>query len=433
MNSLDLTDHVGRTGLPAAAQANVSLHAKKIGLQALIAVLLFVYLADFPGRERSSGFDAQIVVRLAIAAACGLVGLWRLSRSVELINWFPGALSVGLGLWATMILPASIDPARSIVATCIIWCVILFVPAVMQQLSAKEFIAAVLVSQFVFFVACWITYLIAPEFGGYEFVGRDGELYYRFGGLVHPNGLGHEAAIFLILLLATGLNRWTHWKVLAAPALFALVTLIRTESRTSIIAAALAALLLLCCYGILRLPKAPVAWFLAAVLIVVLGTAEWNQESLLRNFSRSGDLEEVIGANGRADVWEFAVSKIADSPLTGYGCGCGYTVTFEKYDQAAPHAHNQFLGIMMDMGVPGGLLLAGMVAALLWSMVTRPDAMPDGIFLLLVISGITEIPVFSAHPLTATLLWIAALHWRKVYPATQESREPAVAIEGTCP
>jgi O-antigen ligase len=426
MNSFGFAGSTALSPSPAASQTEHAPWTGKLALQALIVAYFFITVAEFRVREQSTEIDAQILLRLLVSFAAGLFGLISLPRTLPLFNRFPGALCIIYAVWAVLVVPASIDPLHSFIDVGFTWCAILFVPAVLTRLSAKEVVFTVIAAQFVFLLSCWITYLIAPEFGDHSFLTADGTMYYyRFGGLTHPNGLAQETAMFIILLVTAGLERWAPRPAIVALCAFGVVTLLFTESRTSIIAVALTSLVLLGRHGVFRLPKAPVAWFLAAFLVFLVGTMEWNPETFLRSLTRSGEVEEIAHANGRLDLWRFAAGKIAAAPVAGYGYGCGALVVHEKFGSIAPHVHNQFLNAMLDMGIPGGLLLLSMFAVLLGAMFFRRDAFPDGVVLVALISGFTEITVFNVTPSGSTFLWITALFWGQCRRSAARSGTPA--------
>jgi O-antigen ligase len=78
---------------------------------------------------------------------------------------------------------------------------------------------------------------------------------------------------------------------------------------------------------------------------------------------------------GRTDIWRFALEKLADHPLLGYGFEAFWNTAAVRYgtDNAAAwvagaaHAHNCFVDVAMSMGVPG-------VALALWAFVVQPLA-----------------------------------------------------------
>jgi O-antigen ligase len=67
---------------------------------------------------------------------------------------------------------------------------------------------------------------------------------------------------------------------------------------------------------------------------------------------------------GRADVWELALEKIAERPVTGFGFSAYWALESTRYGQEdstqwaghAAHAHNGYIDAALNIGIPGLLL-----------------------------------------------------------------------------
>ena len=76
----------------------------------------------------------------------------------------------------------------------------------------------------------------------------------------------------------------------------------------------------------------------------------------------------ISGWDGRREIWSRAIYMIQDFPFTGIGMGSFGDVAdalypfFSYSPGAVPHAHNLFLQIAVDLGIPG---LIGWLAILL--------------------------------------------------------------------
>jgi O-antigen ligase len=76
---------------------------------------------------------------------------------------------------------------------------------------------------------------------------------------------------------------------------------------------------------------------------------------------------------GRTDIWRYALTKLAERPLTGFGFDAFWNTAAVRYGAdtdaswvaEAAHAHNGFVDIAMSMGAPG-------VALSLWAFVLQP-------------------------------------------------------------
>jgi O-antigen ligase len=213
-------------------------------------------------------------------------------------------------------------------------------------------------------------------------------IYQRFTVLVadsvHPNVLAGSLVILLPvslgLLWFSGkrlgwLNR--AWIGLAALGMAAILML--TESRSAW-AALLAAGVLMAALrwrrGWLLLPLAAAA---GAALLAHVGAAH------LLDLLASSDL--VSGLDGRLEIWSRAVYMIQDFPFTGIGLGSFGPVADRLYPffSYAPntilHAHNLFLQVAVDLGMPGliaWLAIVGTVSTSAWQLYRRGQQVQDG-------------------------------------------------------
>jgi len=101
------------------------------------------------------------------------------------------------------------------------------------------------------------------------------------------------------------------------------------------------------------------AWLLVAgavALVVAIGLGYGNAlaEFLLQMDARSGTLAS------RLEVWQRGVMMVQDFPFTGIGIGTYNSIAHLLYpffiaapDEVVPHAHNQFLEVAVDLGIPG--------------------------------------------------------------------------------
>lgn len=105
-------------------------------------------------------------------------------------------------------------------------------------------------------------------------------------------------------------------------------------------------------------------------------------------------------------LWRKTIGMVADVPLTGVGVG-NFAVVFPKYEHQPapkPHAHNDALQMLAELGVPGLVLLLGLLvataAALLRALMRAPDhgafVAGAGLFGSLVVfaaGGVFEVPI----------------------------------------
>ncbi len=166
---------------------------------------------------------------------------------------------------------------------------------------------------------------------------------------------------------------WVNWLVLGVlVALLGLMVglLVLTQSRSAYVGlgVALAGLL------IFALPKWARLWALAAITGAVLGLAILFWPALIELGSivtQTAPVELTSDSSGvtlaqRVQIWGWAWSLIRDFPLTGIGMNTFRSVVFLFFPAPCStvacdfgHAHNEFLQVALDLGVPGLLAFIG--------------------------------------------------------------------------
>ncbi len=130
-----------------------------------------------------------------------------------------------------------------------------------------------------------------------------------------------------------------------------LIVLFLTQSRGGIIALASALLFMV----LLRWKR---GWLLLAsvAIIILLSEPLLKFSETLKNFMTA---DMLGGFEGRIEIWSRALSIIGDFPFTGVGLGNFGIVADTLYPfiyhsaGSIPHAHNLYLQIATDIGLPG--------------------------------------------------------------------------------
>lgn len=248
---------------------------------------------------------------------------------------------------------------------------------------------------------------------------------------IHPNQLAGLIALYLPLLVSMlAVPPATHsprWRLALAPAaLLALFVLLLTQSRGGWIGAAagLFALLILWAWVLPPSGSRRVLRLVAAGLVVGgVAVAAWFGPERLRDLWLNPPAATAIGAlntlDYRKDLWPWAVTAIADFPLSGVGLGAFKLVVFRLYPVAITagdigHAHNVFLQTALDVGLPGLVVYLAIlfVAAAVGLRIARRDAgfRPISLGLL---AGLAAVHVFGLADAIALgakpgiALWIA--------------------------
>ena len=186
---------------------------------------------------------------------------------------------------------------------------------------------------------------------------------------INPNILAGVLVMIIPLGLALAMrrgwvNRW--WGLLLwAPVLLMVNALVLSQSRGSWLAL-VAALLLL---SWLFWPRRVMVLVGAAV---VVGAALWWQGNA--RYVLDHDLVQSAQASllRRLDIWRLSLQMVAEQPFTGIGLGTyeqTFTARFPNLPLiggrlAPPHAHNLFIQVALDLGIPGLLAYLCLLAAL---------------------------------------------------------------------
>ncbi len=214
---------------------------------------------------------------------------------------------------------------------------------------------------------------------------------------INPNILGAALALILTLAVALVLRRtWsTHWwlpMLTVFPILLMGNSLIISQSRSSWLALLLAGLIMLWLFG----PKAVGVLAMGVVVIgvVVIAVGAFWLPGALTDGVASLPLNTIIQSAQdsfvrRLDIWRFSIEMVASSPLAGIGLGAyeqAFTTRFPTLPLvggrlAPPHAHNLWLQLALDLGLPGLLAVVGLLGQLtrqlLDSLATDEDSPRD--------------------------------------------------------
>lgn len=247
---------------------------------------------------------------------------------------------------------------------------------------------------------------------------------------INANQLAGALALYLPIALALAAGWWRErklWPGLVAFLLAGLTgaTLILTQSRSGWIGAVagLVALAALAGWATGRRPAQIAAIVAPAALIAIVAAVIIYQPETVASFiNTSRQSENEISLSGRPEIWSRALYAIQDFPFTGTGLGTFRRVVHLLYplftispDTDIAHAHNLFLQVALDLGLPGLIAyLAILWIALVigWRSARAAAGMPRGLALGLVaglialhIYGLTDTIALGAKPGIA--FWLA--------------------------
>ena len=361
--------------------------------QATIAILAFSCLALFLAIVSSVGAAPSIPPSCfktpTIRWAAAFLGFAFLS-----ISWTAAPLLSAGGYWATW--------AADIF---IVW-LLLSRPNPMQQ-AHSLFKGAIWGATLVALIAWYIPPTIDLRLGNEDFL--------------HPNVLGRlfSLTILLALYLARENKIW-RW-----PALWLAITLLRTLSKTSIVAF-IAAILFYLVYDS-ALGRRTKIWFgviSAAVLI-----SFWTLlETYLEAYSTQGASLETF--TGRTIIWGISAEYALEKPLFGYGF-YSYRTIIPPFGQfEAWQAHNELLQQFFSFGLLGAVAVIGLYWAFFRQIRRAPAShlktLAATLLVFALVRGLTDAEVFdlSCPIWLVVMLSILLSSTANELPAVQSTATP---------
>jgi O-antigen ligase len=124
--------------------------------------------------------------------------------------------------------------------------------------------------------------------------------------------------------------------------------------------------------GVLMLVREPAALrprgaVLATLAVLVLAAASSALFVRVQDEREEGQTARALASDPRLTLWPVVLDRVAQKPLTGYGFGRGIergTLREEAGESQLWHAHNLFLDLMLQTGLPGVLFFAFLLLAL---------------------------------------------------------------------
>lgn len=312
--------------------------------------------------------------------------------------------------------------------------------------TVRRFHAAVLLAGLASAVIAWVQ-VFAPGFANGEVIARSGLVGRAVGNLRQPN---HLSSLLMWALVAwVPLAQTNRFAVLAghrerllalATATFLMWAVVLTASRTGIVGVVLLAL-----WGVLdrRLSRwVRVALCAAPVVygLIALGMSAWAHATA-QTFGGEARLGEGDISASRFGIWANTLELIRQNPWTGVGWGefnFAWTLTPFPGRPVAffDHTHNLPLQLWVELGIPLGTLVLGLLVWALvqagmrsWRVEGEGGAMSRAAFVMVLMIGVHslfEYPLWYAYfLLPAAWAWGYALRQPQAAPATS-NQVPAV-------
>ena len=202
--------------------------------------------------------------------------------------------------------------------------------------------------------------------------------------------------------------------------------LLALSSRQRVIAVVALVALALACVGLGKLPRpAKAAAAPAPAAPTAVATKGVDAELVFRledeiGFPPSGEYRPPVhrtflGSSGRVQAWDGALRQGAKRPIAGYGFGTEEKVFVDRFFAfEGRFVENSYIGLFLQLGVAGAVLLATLLVALVWSAVRsvrrcRPAAASTGVLVAACLIGMTQSGLLSVGNIAATSIWISVL------------------------
>ncbi len=206
------------------------------------------------------------------------------------------------------------------------------------------------------------------------------------GGIgIHPNQIAGTITLVLPLLVAlwaesafggTPHRRIIRWTIVFVT-FFCGIALLLTQSRSAWLGVLTGLLLLLLLWGATsessrnrRLIRIGAGVLIALVLLLLVAMGPQRIQQLWLSPPQETAVGSLSTLNFRQHLWPWAIQAVGDFPITGTGLGTFRQVAGRLYpipigpDLDFAHAHNVFLQVVLDLGIPG---LIAYIAILLLS------------------------------------------------------------------
>jgi len=112
-----------------------------------------------------------------------------------------------------------------------------------------------------------------------------------------------------------------------------------------------------------------------AIAALAAGAGAWRI-GLPRLVEALSATQTLGGLDGRLEVWSRAIYMLQDFPFTGIGMGTFKQVANAMYpfflagpNADVPHAHNLFLQVGVDLGLPGLVAYLALLLVTAWSLI----------------------------------------------------------------
>lgn len=359
--------------------------------------------------------DAQVWLKLAIVAGCGLYGTMGMltdSRVRRVVRSFPVVCILAIFCLYSLSSLFAFEPAQAMASSFSILAVYLATITTVCSIGQIRTLKAAFWGSGLFVIGSWMVYLLVPEIGVIQEAIPGGNYVERMGGLSHPNTLGQCAGLCTVMGLGLYFFYGQKKKLTIILVLFAIAALIQCYSRTAIAGTVIAVAV-----GMRHLiwRRQNLSWILGSIAIGIAGLMlastqtdfERTIDESMKKFSKSGDSEEITSATGRGEIWAKSIRLIGKKPAIGYG------PTSSKFllEDYSLYTHNLWLNVGLSCGILGLIVAVLMCVSRFAMLFSSHSFVADGLFMFIFINGLFENVIFSNICGLPTICWILALSW----------------------
>ncbi|MEM8916768.1 MAG: O-antigen ligase family protein, partial [Pseudomonadota bacterium] len=379
--------------------------------------VLYIFFSAAVWRNRDfsdTSLDFQVLIQLAFWAYGGLLGFLHLPVIAKKMNDY--LVITVLVMMAVIVVSPFWSPnfTYSMFSAALNVMFLLFALTLVYKLEERELVWVMTFATLMLVVPSLAMSPFQNSFA--EVTGEGTGAEDRLRGMTgHPIGLALVCSILMLCSVAIFINNWGSRVLPIAFFAMAVATIALTQSRTPLVGA-LFACMAVPAYRFRILGRASGLIFILigilAVTVIVSGLEYIIPEDFLANFSRSGEVREILSLTGRGEIWNFTLGKIAERPLLGWGVGSGADVILPNYTDPTMnimHAHNALLHFTLSTGVIGGMLLATVFCMMLYRSFKYGSVFTSTLVVMLMVAGITEAVYMNNRPNMMTFFLYAAV------------------------
>lgn len=409
---IDVTFLVVGIGFITSYTALIIMSIQGSGRAIAIYLGLLVFLADISlrgGGAEGGTLDIQSLVKLMMWGGSLIIAAVRF-QNIRAAIFSPKPLLLTIyALFATLSAAWSTAPAYSFGAGIALLSVVAICALAFEMLTRQQIIKVVMIALGIFVSMSVVRVSMSFTFGN-----TLGE--FRYAGFAgSPNNLGRLGGLLILFV-------WLYQSHIQLPAarkaalyILGFSALFVSHSRTAMVAAGVSI------WATLTRKRQfvflLVVGMVVAIAITLIGNQLLDIDRSAESVSRSGRTSEITTFTGRTSIWAYGWKKVQDKPLIGHG----YAATrefmpkeyFTMYGWTTTTLHNTILQSLATTGAIGTSLLLLIWLLQVKELIRRKSTFRDAVFMLVIVSGITEAGVVGTMPSVITILWGLSLFWQE--------------------